>query len=92
MNMNEQQFYKYVEQIVLTVLKNNNMLTGQWHLGIVDSVVSNLKLKVFVDADTTSQTVACNQNVTFAAGDHVWVVFINGNPRDKFVISHRAVG
>jgi hypothetical protein len=90
--MNENQFYKHMEEIVLNVLKDQGMLIGQWHLGQVDTVVSPLKLKVFVDGDTTSQTVSCNPDITFAAGDHVWVVFINGNPRDKFVISKRAVG
>jgi hypothetical protein len=91
MNMNETQFYKSIEQIVLNVMKDKGMLIGQWHLGEVDSVISPTKLKVFVDADSTSQTVSCNPDITFTTGDHVWVIFINGNPRDKFVISRRIV-
>lgn len=83
--MNENQFYKHIEQIVLNVMKDKGMLVGQWHLGTVDSVVSQGKLKIFVDGDSTSQTVSCNPNVTFNVGDHVHVLFVNGNPRDKFV-------
>lgn len=90
--MDEQKFTKQMEAIVLNVLKQQNLLMGQWHLGIVDSVTSDKKLKVFVDADSTSQTVSCNPDVTFAAGDHVWIIFINGNPRDKFALCKRAVG
>lgn len=90
--MNETQFYKSIEQIILNVLNDKGILNGQWHLGEVETVVSPLKLKVFVDGDVTSQTVSCNPDITFNAGDHVWVIFINGNPRDKFVVSKRSVG
>jgi hypothetical protein len=81
-----------VEQLVLKVLDSNRLLTGNWHLGSVDQIISAGKLKVFVDGSDTSQTVSCDPDKTFSQGDHVWVVFINGNPRDKFVISKRAVG
>lgn len=90
--MNETQFYKSIEQIVINVLKDKGILLGQWHLGVVDSVDSQGKLKVFVDGDLISQTVSCNPNITFNIGDHVHVLFVNGNPRDKFVPWVRPVG
>lgn len=89
--MSEKQNYEAIKQIILDVLKKEGMLTGQWHLGTVDRVISSTKLKVFVDGGSVAQTVSCNPDVTFSKGDEVWVVFINGNPRDKFVISKRAI-
>lgn len=83
--------YKDVENIVYNILNQEKLLNKSWHLGTVDSVVSPLKLKVFVDGSTTSQTVSCNPDITFVTGDYVWVLYINGNPRDKFVISKRAI-
>lgn len=89
--MNHEQFYNTVEDIVLKVLKNKNLLVGNWHLGEVDEVISQTKLKVFIDGGETSVTVSCNPDITFNVGDHVWVIFINGNTRDKFVLCKRAI-
>jgi hypothetical protein len=87
----DRQFYEYVKQIVIDILKSNGMFIGQWHVGTVDQVISPTRLKVFVDGSNTSQTIPCNPDVTFNVGDYVWVVYINGNPRDKFVLCKRAV-
>jgi hypothetical protein len=88
--MNDKQFYEMVRTIVRDELKAQN-LVGQWHLGKVSEVLSTKQIKVFVDGGDIAQTVACNPSVTFAVNDEVWVVYINGNPRDKFAISKRAV-
>lgn len=89
--MNDKQIYDKVKEIVLDVMKAEGAFVGQWHLGTVDTIVSPTKLKVFVDGSTVSQTVSCNPDVTFTKGNYVWVVYINGNPRDKFVLSRRAI-
>lgn len=89
--MNDKQIYDQMKEIVLDVMKAEGLLVGQWHLGTVDEIVSPTKLKVFVDGSDTSQTISCNPDVVFTAGSHVWVVFINGNARDKFVLSRRAI-
>lgn len=88
--MNDKKFHDLIKTIVQNELKAQN-LVGNWHLGVVDSVTSSKKLSVFVDGSTTAQSISCNPDVTFNVNDEVWVVFINGNPRDKFVISKRAV-
>lgn len=83
--------YQQIESIIYNVLNENKLLNNQWHVGKVDSILSPTKLKVFVDGSETSLTVSCNPDITFNVGDYVWVIFINGNPRDKFVISKRAI-
>lgn len=89
--MNDRQLYDSIKEIVLDVMRAEGAFIGQWHLGLVDSIVSPTKLKVFVDGSTTSQTISCNPDVTFPVESHVWVVYINGNARDKFVLSKRAI-
>lgn len=91
MNNLDEQFLKYVNKIIKQEISKMGLQVGQWHLGKVDSVTSTTKLKVFIDGSTTSQTVSCNPDVTFSIGDYVWVVYINGNPRDKFVLCKRGI-
>lgn len=89
--MNDKQFYDKINEIVNDVLVAKGLLVAQWHLGIVDQVISTTKLKVFIDGGDVSQSTSCNPDVTFEQGNHVWVIYINGNPRDKFVLSKRAI-
>lgn len=89
--MDWKQFHSQMEEIILNVLKKEGLLVKPYHHGIVDSVISPTKLKVFVDGSDVSQTISCNPDITFEKGDHVWVVYINNSPRDKFVISKRAI-
>lgn len=89
--MNDKQFYDKVNEIVSDVLTRQGLLIGQWRLGTVDQIISPTKLKVFIDGSDTPQTVSCNPDITFTSGNHVWVIYINGNARDKFVLSKRAV-
>lgn len=89
--MNDKKIYDQVKEIVLDVMKSQGALIGQWHLGFVEQVVSPTKLKVFIDGSEISQTISCNPDVAFTIGSHVWVIYINGNPRDKFVLTKRAI-
>jgi len=89
--MSDKKIYDQVAEIVLDVMRTQGLLVGQWHLGTVDQIVSTTKLKVFVDGSEISQTISCNPDVVFGVGNHVWVIYINGNPRDKFVLTKRAI-
>ena len=89
--MNDKQIYNQIRRIVLDVLESEGMFIKEWHHGKVDVVTSPTHLKVFVDGSEMSQTISCNPDVTFTVGDEVWVLYINGNPRDKHVISKRAI-
>ncbi|MDT0160259.1 hypothetical protein [Bacillus sp. AG4(2022)] len=88
---NNKQDYDAIVEIVKNTINSLGLQVGQWHLGKVTEVVSLTKLKVIVDDGQFAQTVSCNPDITFAVDDQVWVIFINGNPRDKFVLSKRAV-
>lgn len=90
-NERAKRFDKYIENVVVKLLNKLGLLNGQWHLGEVTEIVSQTKLKVKVDGSELSQTLSCNPDVTFQIEDHVWVIFINGNARDKFVIAKRAI-
>lgn len=90
--MNESnKLIQIITRIVNQVLAKQGVLQGQWHLGVVESVISTKQLSVYIDGSTVPQKVSANPSVTFSNGDHIWVVFINGNPLDKFAISKRAV-
>lgn len=89
--MSNKQNYDVIVEIVKDILRKEGLLVGNWHLGIVNEVISSTKLKVMVDGGTSAQTVSCNPDIIFSEGDHVWVVFINGNARDKFVLCKRAI-
>ena len=90
MNLNEK-FFDAVRKIVYQILNNENLLRREWHLGKVESVIDAKTLMVFVNGSTISQKITCNPSVTFAVNDEVWVLFINGDSKDKFVISKRGV-
>jgi hypothetical protein len=90
MNINEK-FINAVSKIVYSILKKENILIGQWHLGKVESVISAKKISVYVDGSTTPQEIPCNPDITFSVNDEIWVIFINNDSRNKFAISKRAV-
>jgi hypothetical protein len=87
----DEKLIKVITRIVNQILTKQGLLQGQWHLGTVDQVISNKKTKVFVDGSDIAQTVSCNPDLNLVSGDSVWVIFINNNPLDKFIISKRAV-
>jgi len=90
--MTNDEFLDIVRSIFYTELKKLNKLTGEWHLGKVNSVISPYVLSVFVDGSTSAQNIPCNPNIIFNKDEEVWVHYINGNPMDKFVPYKRATG
>ncbi len=87
----QEDLLKMIQDVVNQVIDNANLRTGSWRLGEVQSVISSTQLKVYVDGSTTAITIPCNPSVTFAIGDNVWVININGNPRDRFVLCKRGI-
>lgn len=85
MDLNKK-FIKYVQDIVYKVLDKEGVLKKDWHYGIVESVISDNYLNIYVDDSTISQKISCNPNITFNTGDKVYVIFINGDSKDKFVL------
>jgi hypothetical protein len=92
MNDNERsKFINIVQNIVRTELRNAGLMNGQWHLGTIDTVVSQSKVRVFVDGSSTSQQIPCNPDVEFKSGDKVFVLYINGDSKTKFVPFRRLI-
>ncbi len=64
---------------------------GCWHLGKVVSVINSKLLSVYVDGSSVAQNISCSSDIVYAPDDEIWVVFINGDSKNKFVISKRGV-
>lgn len=93
-NQNEyNQFCNLIRKIVKEELKNNNLLTGDWHLGKVESIVSTSPpvLSVLVDGSTIAQKIAYNPTITFTPGQEIFVLFINGDSKNKFALCPRGI-
>ena len=86
-----QNFLDAVRSIVQAELNNLGLLQGQWHLGKVSSVINSKQITAYVDGSTTAQTIASNPSVTFSVNDEIWIIFVNGNSKDKFALCKRAI-
>ncbi|MCY9599131.1 hypothetical protein PC41400_08100 [Paenibacillus chitinolyticus] len=83
--MTNEDFIKAVRQIVNIELKENNLAIGHWHLGTVMKVKNKTLLSISINGSATSQDVPCNPDVNFIKGDLVYVVYVNGDSKNKFV-------
>lgn len=81
----------FIRQVVHTELDNEGILRGQWHFGVVDTVISPKRLTVFIDGSPTSQEIPCNPNVPFNPQDHIVIIYFNGNSQDKFALCKTGV-
>lgn len=88
---NQDRFIDMISKIVYTILDNENVLRGEWHNGKVDKVNSSTSLTVFVDGSKTSQIIPCNPSITFESGDEVFVHYVNGDSKNKFVPYKRGI-
>lgn len=84
-------FVENVMKVIYKVLRKEQLLQSEFRLGKVDSVISPTQLKVFIDGSTTSVTCSCNPDVTFATGNNVFVIYINNNSNNRFVLCKRAI-
>lgn len=85
------QEYELIKKIIHAEISNLGLLKGDYHLGKVQAVKANNILSVFVDGSITPQDIPCNPDGNFSVNSEVWVIFINGDSKNKFVISRRAV-
>ena len=84
-------FIRVIKSIIYTILEDEKILTKEWHVGKVKTVVSTKILEVYVDGNDIAQRIPCNPNVTFSVNDEVFVHFINGDSANKFVPYKRGV-
>jgi hypothetical protein len=85
------ELYEIIEKMIYQVLRENRLLFGEWQLGKVAEVISEKRLKVYVNGSDVAQTIPCNPDVMFSVDDEVWVIFVNGDSKNKFVLCKRAV-
>jgi hypothetical protein len=80
-------FLDSVMKVVYKVLRKERLLQSEFHIGKVESVISTNQLSVFVDGSDTAQKIKCNPDITFNVGEQVIVIFINNDPKNKYVLS-----
>jgi hypothetical protein len=84
--------YDTIEKMVMKILTEQKVLNSTFLLGKVDQVISESKLRVFINGSTVAQLVNCNPDITFSVGDHVVIANLSRtSSHDKFVISRRIV-
>lgn len=76
-----------MEKVVMQVLKKNGLLTGNKVFGVVEEVINDSKLRVYLQESMQSEIINCSPKGTFNEGDSVMVEYINNNPHDKFVMA-----
>lgn len=88
----DSKLFNTVKKIVYIILRKENLLQGQWHIGTVKTVLSPYMLDVYVDGSENSQKIPCNPDIKFLEGEKIWILYINGDNRNKFVPFKRATG
>ena len=83
------ELHSYIRTILLDELFALGLLQSPFRLGKVESVISQNKLKVFIDGSDTAVTVSCDPDKTFVAGDEVWVEITSRDNKSKFVRTKR---
>lgn len=87
----QEQIYEIITKIVHSTISNLGLLKGDWQLGTIDSIISPKKAMVFINGSSESYPIPTNPDVTFHPQDSVFVILVNGDSKNKFVISRRAV-
>lgn len=76
-----------LEKLVMQILQKNGLLKGNKLFGIVEEVISETQLKIYLQQEMRSTLVNCPPRIAFEMGDRVLVENINNNPHDRFVIA-----
>lgn len=76
-----------LEKLVKQILQKNGLLKGNKIFGVVEEVINETKLKVYLQQELRSMIINCPPRIAFEIGDRVLVENINNNPHDRFVIA-----
>ena len=76
-----------LEKLVKQILQKNGLLKGNKLFGIVEAVISETQLKVYLQQEMRSMIVNCPPRIAFEIGDRVLIENINNNPHDRFVMA-----
>lgn len=90
--MNEKDISKFQHDLIETIktviydeLGKSGLLNGTFKFGRVEKVLSNTRLSVYEGGSRQTQVIHCNPDINFSIGDEVFIQYVNGNPRDKFI-------
>lgn len=82
--MTPEQFIDLLEKLIGKQLQKK-----MFHLGKIASIDGD-RASVYIDGSTIpTPNVSYNPNIKFNAGEEVWVVYINFDPNDKFILCKR---
>ncbi len=82
--MTPEQFIDLLEKLIGKQLQKK-----MFHLGKIASIDGD-RASVYIDGSTIpTPNVPYNPNIKFNAGEEVWVVYINFDPNDKFILCKR---
>lgn len=84
-------FMSTLKTLIYKIIEESNIINCEWHVGKVANIIDSKTLTVYVDGTTVAQKIPCNPDITFSANDEVWVHFVNGDSKNKFVPYKRAV-
>ena len=77
----------YLQKLVMQILEKNGLLKGNKLFGVIENVISETKVRVYVEKELRSQICNCPPRVGFEVGDRVLIENINNNPHDRFIIA-----
>lgn len=76
-----------IEKLVEQILLKNGVKKVNKIFGLVEEVISDNKLKVYLEQELRSVVVNCPPRIGFEIGDRVLIENINNNPQDRFVVA-----
>lgn len=81
-----------MEKMTMQTASKHGLLQGNKLFGMIEEVLSDSRLRVYLDHATRSEIVTCSPHVNYKLGDRVLIEKINNNPHDMFVVGTIAGG
>ncbi len=77
----------YLQKLVMQILEKNGLLKGNKLFGVIEDIISETVVKVYIEKELKSQLCNCPPKNGFQIGDRVLVENINNNPHDRFIVA-----
>lgn len=86
--VNNNYFINSVNRLFDARIRKKNLEKQSWRYGIVDSITSTKIIRVFLNNELTSTSIACSPDDSFLVGDKVLVLLVNNDSRDMVAIKN----
>lgn len=70
----------------MQILEKNDLLTGNKTFGVIEEILNDTTLLVYMQQSGMSEMVNCSPRVEYKLGDFIIIEYINNNPHDRFVM------